>query len=218
MSMPIDMASEGERGWAWRWPCHLERVWTTWVVVVVDPAWWLLWTGRGRVLQASPVHQLASPVPERTLSPHRTQTSGMYTWISIFIRPHYLILTHRNVIFILWTIYNVRSIKKYWKISKMSFIKLKCDIFNTNEITAGYSSGYILFQCEFEIMDPPYFSSDCVILMRPWFAGIDCFPIHCQPISHLSQPLFEYRYYTSVMCGSDIHQHVTTTASNKNQK
>ena len=57
--------------------------------------------------------------------------------------------------------------------------------------------------------------SDCIVLMSPWFAPIDGFPIDFEPLSHISEPFLENGINSSVGSRPDIKQKISATTEHK---
>lgn len=66
-------------------------------------------------------------------------------------------------------------------------------------------------------MDPPQIWSEAVILSSPCCRVIDGLPIDLQPLTNLPQTLLKDRSDSSIVCGADIHQQVSSTGHSLHQ-
>lgn len=80
-------------------------------------------------------------------------------------------------------------------------------------------SFYIFLSLERQkkVGDPPQIWSEAVILSSPCCCVIDGLPIHFQPLTNLPQTLLKDRSDSSIMCGANIHQQVSSTGHSLHQ-
>ena len=52
----------------------------------------------------------------------------------------------------------------------------------------------------------------CIVLMGPWYGGVDRLTVHFQPSAHPPKAFLENGHDASVMGRADIHQQIATAA------
>ena len=58
----------------------------------------------------------------------------------------------------------------------------------------------------------PNVLGECVVLMGPWYGGVDRLSVHIQPFTHPPEAFLEHRHDASVVGRANIHQQIATAA------